>query len=101
MNAGEKAFLDASNEREQHEAQEREDQRQRELEAAQKLAEAEKHAAARLRNRNRIITGVGVITLVLAVLAGVFGLSSNQNAHKAQAASMQAAADYNDLKFVH
>ena len=49
-------------------------------EAAQKLAQTEKLAARGLRLRNRIITAVGVVALILAVLAGVFALNSNRNA---------------------
>jgi WD40 repeat protein/transcriptional regulator with XRE-family HTH domain len=101
LNIGEKAFLNASIEWEQREAREREAQRQRELEAAQKLAETQEQAAARLRIRNRLITSVGVIALVLAVLTGIFALSSNQQRNSAQSAqataqvaSTQAVADF-------
>ncbi|HLO17147.1 MAG TPA: hypothetical protein VK206_20095, partial [Anaerolineales bacterium] len=102
LNAGEQAFLDASNELEQHEAKEREAQQQRELEAAQKLAESERQSIVRLRIRNRIISAVGVVALILAVLAGVFALSSNQNAQKAQtnfthADALRLAAEANKL----
>jgi WD40 repeat protein/DNA-binding SARP family transcriptional activator len=45
LNAGERAFLDASIKQEQREQREREEQRQRELQAAQKLAEAERARA--------------------------------------------------------
>jgi len=102
LNAGERAFLDASNELEQHEAREREAQQRRELEAAQKLAKAERaraeeqtQSATRLRIRNRVITTVGSIAVILALLAGVFGVQSNQNANTAQnnAATAQIAKD--------
>jgi WD40 repeat protein len=100
LNAMEQAFLTASIEREQHEVVEREAQRQRELEAAQKLAQTE-HARAveqtqstnRLRTRNRLITTVGSIALILALVAGMFGVQSNQNALASQenAATAQVA----------
>ena len=101
LNVKEQAFLDASIEWEQREAQEREVQQKRELAAAQKLAQSEKQAAARMRIRNRMITGVGMIALMLAVLAGVFALNSNQQRNAAnsaqataQVASTQAVADF-------
>jgi WD40 repeat protein/transcriptional regulator with XRE-family HTH domain len=50
---------------------------------------------ARLRLRNRVITTVGVIALVLALLAGLFGLQSNQNASVAQAANTQVVDERN------
>jgi len=84
LNESERAFLKASIEQEQHDALERETQRQRELEAAQKLAETKSQSELRLRSRNRIISAVGVVALLLAVLTGVFGLRSNQNAHEAE-----------------
>jgi WD40 repeat protein/transcriptional regulator with XRE-family HTH domain len=97
MNALEHEFLNASIEFSEHEARERDAQRQRELQAAQQLAEterlrAEEHARSedRLRMRSRIITGVGTLAVLLAVLVGVFGLQSNQNAATVQAANLAA-----------
>jgi WD40 repeat protein len=102
LNAGERAFLNASIRQEEREEQEREEQQQRELEAARKLAETE-HARAkdqaqsanRLRTRNRVITTVGSMAVILALLAGMLGLQSNQNAISAQnnAATAQVARD--------
>jgi len=95
----ERAYLEASlAERDRREAEERERQ-QHELAAAQKLAETERARAkserqraedqaryvSRVRTRNRAIAVAGAIALVLAVLAGVFGLQSNQNAARAEA----------------
>jgi WD40 repeat protein/DNA-binding SARP family transcriptional activator len=100
LNAGEKAFLDASDTLEKQEQTEREAQQQRELEAARKLAETERaraedqtQSANRLRTRNRVITSVGSIAIILALVAGTFGLQSNQNAAFAQnnAATAQVA----------
>jgi WD40 repeat protein/transcriptional regulator with XRE-family HTH domain len=87
----ERAFLEASiAERDRSEAEERERQR-RELETVRKLAETEKakaenerRDAMRLRIRNRVIAAAGVVALVLAVLAGLFGLQSSQNATRAE-----------------
>ena len=91
MNELEREFLHGSIAFAEREAMEREAQRLRELEAARKLAQTEQARAdesikssQQLRTRNRIITGVGVMTLMLAVLASIFGLQSNQNAHLAQ-----------------
>jgi WD40 repeat protein/DNA-binding SARP family transcriptional activator len=84
LNAQEKLFLEESNLQARREEQEREAQRERELAAAKELAEAQRQSASRLRIRNRIITTVGTITLVLAILAGSFGLQSNQNALRAE-----------------
>jgi len=81
--------------------------RQKELDDARKLAESEKRraeeqarATAGLRTRNRIITGVGALALIAAVIAcvfalaaGVFGVQSSQNADRADrnAATAEAA----------
>jgi len=85
MNALEREFLNASIEHSEREVAEREAQHQRELGAAQKLVESETRSADRLRMRNRVITTVGTIAVILALLAGMFGLRSNQNAISAQA----------------
>jgi WD40 repeat protein/transcriptional regulator with XRE-family HTH domain len=95
LNKTEETFLAASIEREEREVLEREGQRQRELEAAQRLAESQRQSADRLRIRNRVITSVGSIALILALLAGSFGIQSNRNAETAQnnAATAQVAKD--------
>jgi WD40 repeat protein/class 3 adenylate cyclase len=95
LNAEEKAFLEASSSLVQIEVAEREAQRERELAAAQELAETQRKAASRLRIRNRIITTIGSIAVILALLAGMFGLQSNNNAGIAQnnAATAQVARD--------
>src|SRR5688500_14858586 len=80
LNALEKTFLDASNIQAKREEQEREEQRQRELSAAKELAETQRQSASRLRTLNRVITTVGTISIILALLAGMLGLRSNQNA---------------------
>ena len=65
---------------------EEEQARQRhDLETAQKMAETEKQASIRLRFRNRVISVVGAIALILAMLAGALAIKSNENALKAQA----------------
>ncbi len=84
LNAAEKAFVDASNALEQRELSEREAQQKRELEAAQKLAETERQSASRMRTRNRVITAVGVIALLLAMAAFSFSRQSNLNAANAK-----------------
>jgi type II secretory pathway pseudopilin PulG len=84
LNAGEKSFLESSNLLEQNEITEREAQQKRELEAAQKLAVTERQSVIRLRLRNRVITGVGVVTILLAVIAFSFSRQSNVNAANAE-----------------
>ena len=102
LNTQERLFLDASNTQMRREEQEREDQLQRELAVAKELAETQSKSASRLRTRNRVITSVGTIAVILAMLAGMFGLQSNQNAITAQAnfthaESLRLAAEANSL----
>ena len=101
LNAGERVFLDASNELEQHEAMEREAQRQRELEAAQKLADTEHRSAKQLRRRALFLVGALALAIIAAFTAGIFADRNStlavQNAliaQTAQAASTQAIADF-------
>jgi WD40 repeat protein len=98
MNALEHKFLDASIDQTDQEIREREALRQRELEAAQKLAETEQRradeqtrSAKQLRVRNRVITSIGVVAVVLAIFATVFSQKSNANAFVA-AQNAQAAS---------
>jgi len=84
LNAQERLFLEASNNQMRREEQEREEQRERELAAAKELAETQRQSASRLRIRNRLITTVGSIAVILALLAGMFGMQANQNAILAQ-----------------
>ena len=102
LNAQERLFLEASNHQMQREEQEREEQRQRELASAKELAETQRQSASRLRIRNRVITAIGSIAVILALLAGTFGVQSNRNAISAQnnavsaqnnAATAQSAKD--------
>jgi len=95
LNTQEKMFLDASNMQTRTEQQEREAQRERELASAKELAETQRNSASRLRTRNRVITTVGSIAVILALLAGTFGVQSNRNATTAQnnAATAQIAKD--------
>jgi WD40 repeat protein/class 3 adenylate cyclase len=93
LNAAEKDFVQASYESEQNDVAERETQRQRELTAAQKLVESERQSARKLRGRNRVITSIGAVTLILAILASTFGLSSSRNAQAAFNAQATAQID--------
>jgi WD40 repeat protein len=95
LNAGEKAFLEASNELEQREAREREEQQKRELESAQRLAETETaraqeqaHSIKQLRRRAVYLFTVLVIAVIAAIAAGVF---ANQNATLASTNASVAA----------
>ena len=92
LNELERLFLTASIEQEQYETLEREAQRQRELEAAKKLAETEQRAAVKLRARNRMITAIGSVAIVLALLASLFGFRSSQNAQVASVRELSTSA---------
>ena len=94
LNTTEKMFLEASNTFEQNQIAEKEAQQQRELESARKLAETEKQSIIRLRGRNRVITTIGSIAIILAMLAATFGVQSNQNASAAQNNAATAQADF-------
>ena len=84
LTTDERVYLDVSvAEREKREAEEA-NRQQRELEAANRLAATEHQAATRLRKRNRVIAMAGGLALLLAVLAGVFGLQATRNAEAAQ-----------------
>jgi len=101
LNANEQAFLDTSNAFEENKLAEREAQQRRELEAARKLADTEKQSVTRLRSRNRVITAVGVIALILAIAAMSFSRQSSSNAKTAEenaqsALSAQATAQANE-----
>jgi WD40 repeat protein/class 3 adenylate cyclase len=93
LNAQENAFLEASNRQARLEEQEREEQLQRELEAAQRLAETERRSIVNLRARNRVITAIGGVAIVLAVLASVFGAQSSSNLNAAEVANTRSAAN--------
>ncbi len=86
----EQAFINASITLRDQEQQAQEAQRQRELVAAQKLAETEAQTATRLRKRAFALTGLGVIAIVLALLAGTFSWLAQENASAAQAESAKA-----------
>ncbi len=95
LNAGERAFLDASEENEKREAREREEQQQRELVAAQKLAETEQNANRKLRQRAVFLAGAFVLAILLAGAALFFGNRANENAIAEQYARATAIANEN------
>ena len=90
LNASERAFLEASTQREQHEALEREAQRQRELQAAQELAATESRAAAQLRRGATFLTGALILAILLAAVALFLGNQANRNAVSAQQYAREA-----------
>jgi WD40 repeat protein len=94
LNAAEQEFLDSSIEQEQHEELEREEARQRELAAAKELAETQRQSASRLRIRHRVITTVGSIAVILALLVGLFAVQSNQQRATALKAQSDAEANF-------
>src|SRR5215216_2337494 len=113
MNTLEEEFLSASIEASERQVAEREAQRIRELHAAQTLADTERrraeeqtHSANRLQTRNRVVTALGAIAVMLAILAGVFSIQSNQNAELAEAnlthsEAQRLAAEANSLMLSH
>jgi len=113
MNALESEFLAASIEASERQVAEREAQQRRELEAAQRLvtterrrAEEQIHSSNRLRTRNRVVTALGAIALMLAIVAGVFSIQSNQNAELAEtnltrSDAQRLAAEANTLMLSH
>ena len=76
LNAGERAFLDASNELEQREQREREEQQRRELETARKLAESEKQRAEEQTRLAWQLRKRAVYLLVAFVIAGILAIAS-------------------------
>lgn len=93
LNAQERMFLEASNRQARQEEQEREEQRQRELASAKELAETQRQSASRLRIRNRVITTVGSIAVILALLAGLFGVRAESNFNRAEAQRLALEAN--------
>ena len=93
----EREFLSASLEAAEREAAEKEAQRRSELAAAQKLADAERDRAEehswtsnRLRYRNRVITAIGAVAVLLAGLAGLFAWQASHNLKVAQTDATRA-----------
>jgi hypothetical protein len=98
LSQAEQAFIRAGMILREREAAEREAQRQRELETAQKLAEeaearrqaetqraeAQAQSAKRLRRRAVWLAGVGVVAILLAVAAWLFGAQARQAQQDAQ-----------------
>jgi WD40 repeat protein/transcriptional regulator with XRE-family HTH domain len=102
LNAAERAFLEASIEREQHDALEREAQRQRELKAAQKLAETEKARAEeqsssvkRLRQRGVFLASALALAMIAVIIAGAFARNSQQQALISSVRELSNAANLN------
>jgi WD40 repeat protein/class 3 adenylate cyclase len=102
LNAGERAFLEASYELEQHEQADREAQQRRELEGAQKLVETERmraedqaHSVKRLRQRAVLLMGALVLTIIAAAFAGVYAQRNGTLAvqNETIASTAQAAED--------
>jgi hypothetical protein len=113
LNLLEAEFVKASKDAEEAAEREKEAIRQRELDDARRIAEVEKRraeeheqAAHRLRLGNRVITAVGAVAFILAIVAVFFGRQASEaasgnatlaamnaaNASTAQAASTEAVA---------
>ena len=92
LSQAEGEFIQTSIELRQRREQEQEAQRRRELEAAQELAETQARATASLRKRALLLAGVGGVAVILAIVAGLFGLQSSRNAAEARLNAEAAAA---------
>ena len=92
LNALERDFLHASNQQSIQEEQEHEEQQRRELASAKELAETQRYSSLRLRIRNRVITAVGAIAMILAILAGMFGLRAEDEKRLAVSRELAIAA---------
>lgn len=100
MNVLEHEFLAASIEFSEHEAAEREAARQRELEAAQKLVAAEKlraeegiRSGQRLKKRAILMSIVGVIASILAIITLIAWRQASYQAAFNRSLSLSAAAE--------
>ena len=76
LNAGERAFLDGSNELEQREQAERKEQQQRELEAARRLADSEKQRAEEQTRLAGQLRKRAVYLLIAFIIAGILAVAS-------------------------
>ena len=104
MNDLEREFLKESRTYTEREEIEKETRRQRELEAAQKLAEVESkraeeqaHAASQLQKRAMYLRFAFVAAILLAIMAGFFGLRSQATSRIAASREL-AAASINNLE---
>ncbi len=96
LNVLERDFLDASVAANEREAAEHEARHQRELEAAQHLVEVQVKASQRLRLRAFLITGVGALALILALLAFFAWQRSASQAALNRSLSLAGAAQINN-----
>ena len=92
VNELEHEFLTASGAAWEREASEREERRRRELASAKELAETQRQSALRLQTRNRVITTLGSIAVILAMLAVRFGLQSRNEKRIAISRELASAA---------
>jgi WD40 repeat protein/transcriptional regulator with XRE-family HTH domain len=88
----ERAFLDVSIAERNRRASEEGARQRRELEAAKELAETQRQSASRLRVRNRVITTVASVAVILALLAGLLGLRAENEKQLATSRELAAAA---------
>jgi len=88
----ERAYLAASIAEREKQAQAEQARQRRELEAARKLAETERQSAIRLRTRNRVITAVGALAILAAIVAAIFGGQANTAANRNATLAIQNAA---------
>jgi WD40 repeat protein len=99
LNAQEQEFLTASLTCSKNEAAEREAQHLRELEAAKKLADTERQRAedsaqytSRIRRRSFMISGIGIVAIILAVFAIIAWRSSTSQTARLRSISLASAA---------
>ena len=92
INGLEHEFLVVSIEAWDREAAEREEGRQRELTSAKELAETQRQFASHVQTRNRVLIAIGSIAILLALLAGIFGLQSRNEKRVAISRELSNAA---------
>ena len=93
LNLSEREFIAASTDHSEREIAERELQRQRELDSIRKLAETEKQSAIRLKIRNRVITSIGILAILLAVVANIFRVHSQADFTRSEAQRLALEAN--------
>ncbi|HSB66321.1 MAG TPA: hypothetical protein VLD65_07065, partial [Anaerolineales bacterium] len=105
LNDQEREFLSASLALSKNEAAEREAHYQRELEAAQKLANTEREKAEegilytqRLRRRSVVISVIGTLAIVMAVIAIFAWISSASQTARLRSVSLASAARIADQR---
>lgn len=92
LNEDERAFIEASIRRREEQLEEKLELERQKTEAERQRAEEAEAATKRQRRLTWIALGILAVALVAAILAGFFGIESNQNAALAQTREAEAVA---------